>query len=183
MTLRRYLVLGAGLAAFACSDQQLDPAQIDNIVDTLVVGALVGTPIATPSAFSIPDARVIRTDQSAGFDFAYNVDATGRHVLLPLAALGLGATNGTNPGLQKSTETFDNLKNPPSNGYLTTDTLVVAVGEVYAARSRITCYLGVPEYAKIQILSFDDVARTMKFRVLANVNCGYRNLETGIPTS
>ncbi|MEO5800348.1 MAG: hypothetical protein ABIZ70_06965 [Gemmatimonadales bacterium] len=178
-----YLVVAVGLAAAACANTDLQPAQIDNIVDTITLGALVGTPISTPSAFSIPDARAVRTDQTASFDFAYNVDATGRRVLLPLDALGLGAVNGANPGLLRSTSTFVALATPPTNGYLTKDTIVVAVGDVIVARSRIACFLGVPEYAKLEILSFDDTKRTVQFQVLANVNCGYRNLEVGIPTN
>ena len=171
-----------GIAA-ACSSTQLDPAQIDNVVDTITLGALVGTSVSVPSAYSIPDARAVRTDQTAAFDFAYNIDPTGRRMLLPLAALGLGAANSSNPGLQRSTETFTGLTNPPTNGYLTKDTLVVTVGDVFAARSRIACFLGVPEYAKLEILGFDDAKRTVRFLVLANVNCGYRNLDVGIPTS
>lgn len=179
----RSLLVAAGIAAAACSDTQLELAQIDNIVDTVTLGALTGTSIATPSAYSIPDARAVRTDQTASFDFAYNVDAGGRRVLLPLDALGLGATMGGNPGLLRSTETFSGLTNPPTNGYLTKDTIVVAVGDVIVARSRIACYLGVPEYAKLEILSFDDAERSVSFQVLANVNCGYRSLKIGIPTS
>ena len=177
------LLVAIGIAAAACSDNQLQPAQIDNVVDTITLGALVGTGISVPSAYSIPDARAVRTDQTASFDFAYNVDATGRHLLLPLDALGLGAVNGSNPGMQRSSETFAGITNPPTNDYLTKDTLVAAVGNVFVARSRIACYLGVPEYAKLQILSFDETKRTVTFQVLANVNCGYRNLEIGIPTS
>ncbi|MEP6591037.1 MAG: hypothetical protein ABJC19_07625 [Gemmatimonadota bacterium] len=167
----------------ACSNNQLDPAQIDNVVDTITLGALEGTSITTPSAYSIPDARAIRTDQTSAFDFAYNLDGTGRHVLLPLEALGLASATSSNPGLIRSTETFAGLTNPPTNGYLTKDTLVVVVGDVLAARSRIACFLGVPEYAKLQILAFDDVKRTMQMQILANVNCGYRNLGIGIPTN
>jgi len=176
------VLLAIGLAATACGTQQLQPAQIDNVVDTITLGALVGTSVSLASAYSIPDARVIRTDQSSAFDFAYNIDAAGRRILLPLFALGLGSLNGTNPGLILSTQTFAGLIDPPTGGYITNDTLVVAVGNVYAGRSRITCNLGVPEYAKLEILSFDDVKRTVTLQVLANTNCGYRTLGVGIPT-
>lgn len=178
-----YLLAVVGVATAACSNTDLEPAQIDNVVDTITLGALIGTSIATPSAFSIPDARAVRTDQTASFDFAYNVDPAGRRILLPLDALGLGARNGANPGLLRSTSSFAALSTPPTNGYVTKDTIVVAVGDVVVARSRIACFLGVPEYAKLEILSFDDAKRTVRFQVLANVNCGYRNLDIGIPTS
>ena len=41
--------------------------------------------------------------------------------------------------------------------------------------------LGVPQYAKLEILSVNDVARTITFQALANNNCGYRSLKPGIP--
>jgi len=175
------VLLAIGMAAAACGTQQLQPAQIDNVVDTVTLGALVGTSVSLASAYSIPDARVIRTDQSSAFDFAYDVDAAGRRVLLPLFALGLGTPNGTNPGLILSNQTFEGLIDPPTSGYITNDTLVAAVGDVFAGRSRIVCNLGVPEYAKLQILSFDDAKRTVTIQVLANTNCGYRTLGVGIP--
>jgi hypothetical protein len=40
----------------------------------------------------------------------------------------------------------------------------------------------VPAYGKLEILSFDADNRTISFRVLANLNCGYKGLEPGIPT-
>lgn len=179
----RHGVLVALIATLACNDDQLPPASIDNVVDTVTLGALIGGDIAIPSAYSIPDARAIRTDQSAGFDFAYAMLGS-RRMLIPLAALGLSG-GGTSPGVQRRTETFDNLKTAPSNGYISTDTLDVAVGDVIAARSRIvpSCFLGVPQYAKIRVLDFDDVRRTVRLQILANTNCGYRSLEPGVPTS
>ena len=179
MKLRALMVLAA--LALACNDDQLPLASVDNVVDTITLGALVGADIAIPSAFSIPDARPIRTDQSAGFDFAYVVIG-GRRALVPLGGLGLTGS-GTLPGLQQRTETFANLTSAPSNNYLTTDTVDVVAGDVLAARSRVVCYLGVPQYAKVHVIDFDDARKTVRLEVLANTNCGYRNLEEGIPTS
>ncbi|MBA2292853.1 MAG: hypothetical protein H0W15_10415 [Gemmatimonadales bacterium] len=169
------------LALAACNDNQLPLASIDNVVDTVTLGALVGADITIPAAYSIPEARTIRTDQSAGFDFAYLVVGS-RSVLVPLAGLGLNG-GSTPPGLQRSNESFANLKSAPSNGYLVTDSLDIAAGDVFAARSRIVCFLGVPQYAKLRVIDFDAARRTVRLEVLANTNCGYRGLEVGIPTS
>ena len=177
----RSLVVTALLLSAACDDNQLPLASIDNVVDTVTLGALVGADIAIPSAYSIPDARTVRTDQSAGFDFAY-IMVGARRALVPLAGLGI-AGNGTQPGLQIRTETFANLKSAPSNGYLTVDSVDVVAGDVLAARSRVTCYLGVPQYAKLRVIDFNDVQKTVRLEVLANTNCGYRSLEPGVPTS
>ncbi len=176
---RRWCLVLAAFAAAACGDTQLPDAVYENTVDTLTLGSLTGLPVSTPAAYSVADDRVVRTDQSSAFDLAY-LYLDGRHLLLPLDALGLGART-SNPGLQHSAVAFDALLDPPSDGYVTTDSVEVAVGDVLVARSRLACYLGVPEYAKLQVLSFDDQAGTFTFRVLADINCGYRSLVLGIP--
>jgi hypothetical protein len=176
-------LLATAILAAACNANQLQPAQLANAVDTVTLGALQGADLRYPSAYSVAEGLAIRTDQSSSFDFIYNIDKAGRHVFLPLEVVGLGASGGADPGLQKVTSTFDNLASAPSDGYVSSDTMVIAVGDVIAARSRISCSLGVPEYAKLEILSFDDAQRTMKMKVLANINCGYRSLTTGVPTN
>src|SRR5690349_12778620 len=79
------------LASAACGDSNgLSDAFFANVVDTVTIGALNGTPISVPSAFSVVERRPIRLDQSSAFDFAFNVDAGGQPVFLPLSVLGLG---------------------------------------------------------------------------------------------
>ena len=55
----------------------------------------------------------------------------------------------------------------------------VALGERYVVRSRVTCSIGVPVYAKIEIIGFENNSLVLKR--LRNVNCGYRGLEPGLP--
>ncbi len=175
--------LTAALAAsLGCSDPNEVVATIPNAIDTVTIAALQGTPLALPSAYSVADARTVRTDQSSFFDFAYNVDGAGRPVFLTQAVLGLGDTLGTGPGFQKRDQTFDEVTRARSNGYRTTDTVAVAVGDVYMARSRIVCGgLGLPLYGKIEILALDAPSRTVTFQILTNLNCGFRDLLPGIP--
>ena len=180
MTLRLFLAASV-IAAFACCGNQLPDAQITNVVDTVTLGAIQGAALTVPSAFDITVNQPIRTDQSSSFDFIYNVDSLGRHVFLPLQAIGLATASTANPGLQKVTTTFSATTTSPSDGYSTTDTLVINVGDVIVARSRVACYLAVPQYAKLHILSFDDVAKTMQMEVLSDTNCGYRDLAPGTP--
>ena len=56
-------------------------------------------------------------------------------------------------------------------------------GDVLIARSRVACYLGVPQYGKLHVLDFDDVLKTVRLEVLSDTNCGYKNLQPGTPTS
>jgi hypothetical protein len=183
MIRRLALVLGIS-ATVGCNANQLAPAQQNNVVDTVTMGSLMGALLKYPSAFDITIGQPVRTDQTSSFDFIYNLDSAGRHVLLPLHALqGLGNTTGNNPGFIRQTLTFDQLVAAPTDGYLTTDTVVIAPGDVFVARSRVACYLGVPQYAKLHVVDFDDVALTVRLEILADVNCGYKNLQPGTPTN
>lgn len=182
--IRRLALVLAVSATVACSANQLAPAQQANVVDTVTMGSLVGAALKYPSAFDITIGQPVRTDQTSSFDFIYTRDTLGRHLFLPLHALaGLGNKTGSNPGFIRSTVTFDQLTVAPTDNYLTTDTLVIAPGDVLAARSRVACYLGVPQYAKLQVIDFDDVNKTVRFEILSNTNCGYKNLQPGVPTN
>jgi hypothetical protein len=43
------------------------------------------------------------------------------------------------------------------------------------------CFLGMPYYAKIEVIGFDPVARSGSLQILINNNCGFRGLEPGLP--
>lgn len=184
--MRRFRIAGltALLVAAACGDpNELPDAQIANIVDTVTISALTGTPIRLPSAYSIADRLTVRTDLSAQFDFAFDIlPSSGAPVLLPRSALGFPLEGGLQPGLQRREESFAAITEAVSNGYLTRDTIPITAGERYMARSRVVCTsLGVPRYGKLEILGIDAAARTVTFQVLVDENCGYIGLEPGIP--
>jgi hypothetical protein len=181
-TIRRLLPLLALSAAAACSDNDNlpDPTQ-ENVVDTVAVGSLTDTPITTASGFSV-GVGAIRTDLSPDFDFAYDIQgdpATGTSVILPRAVLGIDSGNSAEPGVMRREETFDEIEAAPSNGYVTDEAVPVALGERYIVRSRVRCTIGVPVYAKIEIIGLEDNSLVLK--VMANTNCGYRGLEPGFP--
>jgi hypothetical protein len=181
-TIRRLVSLLALPVLAACSDDDNlpDPTET-NAVDTVTVGSLTDTPITTASGFSVAFGAV-RTDLTADFDFAYDIDGppeTGQSVVLPRAALGLTSNGAAEPGVMRRDEAFDAIEAAPSNGYVTEEAVPIALGEVYIVRSRITCNIGVPRYAKVEIIGLEDNFLTLK--VLANNNCGYRGLEPGFP--
>jgi hypothetical protein len=180
--LRRVLLLLPWAAVLACSDSNslADPTE-ENAVEENTIGSLTDTPIATASAFSLT-AGPVRIDQTVDFDFAFDIEgdaASGHAVLLPRAALGITSTTSADPGLQESDETFDSLDVAPSNGYITDAKVPIAAGDVLLVRGRVTCAIGVPLYAKIQILDIAD--GSLHFKVLADQNCGYRGLKPGFP--
>ena len=182
-TIRGLSVLVPLALAAACSDSNsLGDATEVNAVDTVTLGALEGTPISTPSGYRISTGAV-RTDQTVEFEFAYNVrrldDGSYQRVLLPLAALGLTATNQVEPGLQRREESFDDITHAPSNGFVTDSAVPVQLDERYVVRSRVVCSIGVPLYGKLQILSFQD--STVTLQVLTDQNCGFKGLLPGLP--
>ena len=177
-----WIILFLALAPLACSDSNnLPDATIENVERTDTLWALVGTPVSTPSGFSVEGSRRVRTDLDVNFDFAYNIQADGQHVFLPRAALGIDTANSVNPGFVARTESFEAITTPPGGGYVSEAAVPIAPGQRYVVRSRITCNVGVPKYAKLEVLAFDDNAGIVTFRVLANDNCGFRSLEPGLP--
>jgi len=182
-SIHRILLLLPLAAVAACSDSNsLADATNENFVDTVSVGSLTDTPVTTASGFSVTSGPV-RTDQTGEFDFAFDIEgdaASGQPVLLPRAALGLASTTSADPGLQRRDQTFDEIDLAPSNGYVTDEKLPVAVGDRFVVRSRVVCSaLGVPLYAKIEVLRFEEGSIVLK--ALSDVNCGYRGLEPGFP--
>jgi hypothetical protein len=164
----------------ACDDPtSLADATIPNVIDTVTIFALDGTPVTSASGYSIPDGRAVRTDQRPDFDFAFNLGPGNVPWVLPPGALGLAQQLSLEPGILEPSNDFDDITIAQLNGYRTSDTVTAAIGQTFLARSRIACSLGVPLYMKLRILSFDLVARSVTFEALPNRNCGYRGLQPG----
>ena len=190
MRSRRWsLALALGVTVFAllaaCSSSLLVPATVANVVDTVTLYALDGTPLGTPSAYAISGRRTVRIETSVVFDFAFNVDSLDQPVLLPIGAIGLGSSDTlAQPGFQLTTATFDNVTLAPTDGYETKTPFVVTTGNVALTRSRVqTCANGssLPLYAKLQVLAIDAAARSIRFQILSDQNCAYRGLAPGLP--
>lgn len=171
-----------GLAA--CGDPNfLNPPNFENTVTSVRIWAVHGTPIHLPSAWYTPAASRVRIDQTASFDFAFDITEDGQPVLLPQGTFGLLERIG-NPGLQSTTRAWEDIKLAVLNGYRVADTLPIAVGDRFYARSEFAtmCGASTPLYAKLQIMEVDYEERSVLFRILLNANCGYKSLEEGLPT-
>jgi len=170
------------VALAACGDTNgLPSAHIVNAVDTVSLYALDGTPPASPSAYDILLVRRVRTDVSTAFDFVFNLDTAGHALLLPTGAVGLAKQSG----IRIESTTFDAIGDAPTSGYADSTGQQMAVGTVAVIRSRPTqCSFGavVYQYAKLQVLDIDSIARQIKFQILVDQNCGYRSLQPGIPS-
>jgi hypothetical protein len=153
----------------------------ENRVDTLKLYALNGTPVSTPSAYVLQFRQPVRTDQNASFDFAFDIDAADRPLLLTTGALRLGQGSG----VQTSTVEFDSLKFAPDGGYELDSAVVVEATTVALIRSRSTlCTNGITSafFAKLRVIEIDLTDRSMQFEILVDQNCGFRGLEPGLPS-
>jgi hypothetical protein len=173
----------AAMLVVACGGNPLGlpAARFGNVVDTVSLWALDGTPLNTPSAYRIrPVPSTIRTDLSTDFDFAFNITPTGQAVLLPTGAVGLGRQSG----IRVESLPFDSITAAATSGYQDSVAVAVDSGTIAVVRSRPTqCEFGlvVFYYAKLVVVRVDPVARRIDYHILVDQNCGYRGLEPGLP--
>jgi hypothetical protein len=179
--MRPLLMTCLALAAACDNPFALPRATTLNVVDTVSLYALNGTPPATPSGYLLQFRQVVRVDQGGTFDFAVDVDTGGHPVLKPTGALRLGR----NSGVRLDSLPFDSIKIAPDRGFQLDSAVRMDVGSVAIVHSRaVRCSFDIPAvyYAKLQILELDTLARRLRFQILVDTNCGYRGLERGVPS-
>ena len=179
------VVVGAVLVSSGCDNSLALPAAVvPNVVDTVTLHALVGTPISLESGFDVVLRQAARTDRQNDFDFAFDIDEQSSALILTRGVLGLSLQSA----IQMSDRAFDDITIAPLDDYDRDVALTVEVGSVFIVRSRpdgfgCAFFLGaLPRYGKFQVLSLDLQTRQITLQHVVNVNCGYRSLEIGIPT-
>ena len=180
------VVLGVVLFSAGCDNTlALPPATTANIIDTVTLHALQGTPINAASGFDVTLGLTARTDrQSEGFDIAFDIDDEGRALIFTTGALGLDVRSA----IQMADRAFEDIVIAPLDGYELDSALVVGVDSVFIVRSRPTSlgcvfFLGqLPRYGKFHVLDLNLETRQITLENLVNINCGYRSLEFGVPT-
>jgi hypothetical protein len=191
--IRRVRVLGpvVACALAACGEGlTLPPASLPVTEDTVTLYALSGTPVNTPSAYSLLSLIAVRTDQTTDLDFAFEIGPANRlgvattgdtvAVLMPRARLGFSPDGG----FQATTLPFDSIRLAPERGYDEERAVRADSGAVYLVTSRRqSCNFGFvrPYYAKLRVEALDRVQRTVRLRLVIDPNCGYRSFEPGIP--
>jgi hypothetical protein len=173
------------------TDLTLPPASIPIAQQQITLYALTGTPVGTPSAYDQISLTEVRTDVSSAFDFAFDLRFDSAYglghpgdtvaVLLPRGALGFSS----DPGLQQiPTLPWDSVRIAPTDGYINNKAVRIRAGDILYSASRIqTCNYGfdLPHYAKLLIQQIDLANRVATILVIADPNCGYRELGSGIP--
>jgi hypothetical protein len=177
------LLVALSVTTWACGDSLGIRARIPNIVDTTKVFALRDTPIRSPSAYDVLNARLSRTDLAEPFDFAFDIEEDGDAGIQPPGALNFIRE----AGVQIATIPFDSLLKAPEEGYVVDSAVVINDSSVFIVRSRTDrggCRFlaALPRYGKFRVLELDRDERSVTLELLVDVNCGFRGLEPGIPT-
>ncbi len=117
------------------------------------------------------------------FDVAFNVDSTGRLILLP-PKLVTASQIVPQVGFQTSTTPFDSLRAAPGGTYQADSTFRVTVGQTIVVQSQgVACRVASPFYARLVIDSFDPTTGAISLRALIDPNCGFKSFASGVPTS
>jgi hypothetical protein len=175
------LSLAVGLVLAACGyESPLPRAIFANVVDTVSLYALNGTAVRTPSGYNLQFREPILIQDGGSFDFAMDLDSTGKPLVMPTGALKMGRASG----VQTSQLPFDSIRIAPTSGFQLDSAVAVDVGERAIVHSRGTLCSQIPAvfYAKLQILSVDTLDRRVTFQILVGTNCLYRGLDPGIPS-
>ena len=195
--LRLLMVVGGagGVGLLGCNDPfAILPATRTNTVDTLELFAVNGTELLRPSGYSLTTKALLRLGidpppvlNAPPFDFMYRIDPTAGPQFAPFGAVSTPTRNQVEsgrPGLQTTDTPFDDIKEGQQIGYTVDKAFTLTVGKRFYARSSLpnNCFLGIPYYAKVEVLELIEATRSVKFRILTNNNCGYRALQPGIPT-
>jgi len=176
------VLIAAGLG---CGDDITLPDPIfPNVVDTTTLAALTGTPVWEESALDVVTQLLVRVDLGAQFDFAFDLSPDSGAVLRTSSVMNLRSE----AGIALQSVPFDSIFTAPEEGYVVDSVVPIAVGDVFVARSRFTqiaCQVTaqLPRYGKFEVLAIDTLARTLELKTLMNGNCGYRDLEPGLPVN
>ena len=159
--------------AVACggSDNLPDPTTEPTSIDTVTIGSLTGTPITTPSGFSVAHRRRSGPTRPPSSTSPSTSRPTVTAQVIPAArVLGIALERHRRPRRPASrSETFDEIDaGAAATATSPIDACPSPLGDRYIVRSRVVCgSLGVPLYAKIEIIglrgrrwSLQDARRT-----------------------
>jgi len=172
--------------AAACSDFTGVPASLATLTDSGTVFALNGAPSGAPTSLHLYTGFRMPADASFQFDVAFDIDAGGNPVILPLRTVASGLTGTHSVSLQHVDQEFSTLEQAPKSGYRADTALVTRVGQTIAIQSLdgTICGLSVTGssiYAKLVVLSLDPIARKMSIQYTVDPNCGFVSFLPGIP--
>lgn len=182
-------VLATG--AVACSDPLEPEAFLETVETTFTLHALNGSPPSAPAAAVLVNRpAAVRIGSSFSFDFAMDIapDGTARLYPVDVVASNVVVPPSRAVGFQLVTgQSYDQLLLAPNSGYTYEEPIPVAVGDVGYIQSNAhpVCssqFTYSPTvYAKFRVDAIDVAARTVRLTVRSDPNCGFRELDPGVP--
>lgn len=181
----RVAVLALAVVAIACGDPTRPKAIYPNALSSYALNALTGAPASAATAINFIGGAT-RADARFQFDVAFDLDANGKVVLLPVRVVGgalAGALAGSlkRVGLQVVPGSFESLRVAPETGYDTLSTPAVTPGTVVAVEMLdfdicLNSLGGQTLYAKFVVDSVQAATRRVFVRAVVDPNCGYRSV-------
>jgi hypothetical protein len=178
------ILLGAATAS-ACGDPFAVKAQFENDDQPYFVHALTGSALPFATGLVLSAKTVTRVDGSFAFDIAFDINAQGDVVLLPVRTVGQGAAGSRQVGILKPGGAYANILEAPKTGYVYDSVTVVRKNEPAVIQAQTpTCSLSLSPYlyARIVVDSVDLSNRAIYGHTTINTNCGFRSLAIGLPT-
>lgn len=182
-------LLLVGLAA--CGDPLEIKPSFDTVESTVTVHALNGVPLSYTAAILLaPTPTGVRPASDYTFDLAVDFDESGDAFLYPVSKIAqLGAISSARTvGIQLLPDvTYADLQRAPGSGYTYDAAMPIAVGDVGVVQSNgqpfcANSFFSQTLWAKFQVEALDPVARTARFKIRTDPNCGFRGLQDGRPT-
>lgn len=179
------LLATAGAIVFfgmtACSGLTRPGAQSANVTDTVTVFAINNTPVDAPSGLWLFGEQAVVINSSFTFDLAFDLDAQGNVTLYTVRYVAGDLSAAHSVGVQKVSTSYESFEKAPSTGYVSDSLFSAKIGDVFAIQTSdpSACSFSVYSnviYGKVQILSVDPVARTLRTRFTVNPNCGFFSL-------
>ena len=177
----RVVVVALAVVAIACGDPTKPRATFANALSTYALYAFTGAPVNAATAISFLGGAA-RADASFAFDVAFDLDATGRPVVYPVAAIASDlAGNVKRVGLQVIPGPFEAVREVPEKGYDTLSVRTINERDVLAVEllDLSTCRFslgGQTIYAKLTVDSVNTTTRRLYARAVVDPNCGYRSV-------
>lgn len=184
--LRLSILAALAVAIAACgSDPFAMKASYGTEPFTFSLYALSGTgPANAPAALDLQTHAAVKVDGTFGFDLAFDLDRTGKIVLIPQRLVGTPLAGARIVSMQRISGTYESVLEAPQRNWVLDSTFTVAVGEVVGVKltsSSCVYQLSQDMYAKLVVDSVK-TGGLIFGRGVIDPNCGFRSFETGIPT-
>jgi hypothetical protein len=174
----------AVLSVTACDDPFEQVASRPTVNVVLESWALTGAPPAYPTALVVPLYSMIRADAAATFDIAFDIDADGRLMVLPVSKVVSAVGGDRTIGIMRGTGTYSSIVEAPRTGWVYDSIMTVNPGATFLVRVQtLYCQFDFRQdiYAKFYVDSVIPEERRIRLLGRVNPNCGYRSLLEGIP--